>query len=570
VTERRFEGIGATPTVGIGTVTWYRPTDVTDLDEPPAPDSVDAEAERERFDAAQADAEAELEAEREQTRERVGDDEAAVFDAHLQFLKDPQIEAGVDEAVDEGRPAPHAVMQAFEGPIEQFEGMEGMMAERADDLRDIRDRLLRLLTGTERTDLGSLPEGSVVLAELLTPSDTAQLDPDSITGIATAEGGRTAHAAIIARSLGIPAVVGVGDGLNEIVDGTEVVVDGEEGVVIADPDEAAQQRAEESTQTSVVEEAVETADGREIEVAANLGTPAEAEPAVDRGADGVGLFRTEFLFQDGSAAPDEDEQYDAFLSVCETFADGVAGDEDPRIVVRTLDIGGDKPIDYLDLDPEENGFLGARGIRLSLEEHADLFESQLRALLRVAATDAGAGLAVMFPLVSTVEELEAALDRVDSVAADLDSEGVDYGVPELGVMIETPASTYLADAFAERVDFLSIGTNDLTQYIQSAQRDLDRMTDYQDPLAPAVLRAVDRTVEAGHDGGAWVGMCGEMAGDPDLTELLIGLGLDELSMSAVTIPDVKSRVREVDTDDAEALAESVLAVDTLAEVRDHL
>jgi len=239
-------------------------------------------------------------------------------------------------------------------------------------------------------------------------------------------------------------------------------------------------------------------------------------------------------------------------------------------VVRTLDIGGDKPIDYLDLDPEENGFLGARGIRLSLEEHADLFESQLRALLRVAATDAGAGLAVMFPLVSTVEELEAALDRVDSVAADLDSEGVDYGVPELGVMIETPASTYLADAFAERVDFLSIGTNDLTQYIQSAQRDLDRMTDYQDPLAPAVLRAVDRTVEAGHDGGAWVGMCGEMAGDPDLTELLIGLGLDELSMSAVTIPDVKSRVREVDTDDAEALAESVLAVDTLAEVRDHL
>ncbi|MFO7832638.1 MAG: phosphoenolpyruvate-utilizing N-terminal domain-containing protein, partial [Halohasta sp.] len=251
MTERRFEGIGATPTVGVGTAVWYRPTDVTDLDEPPTED-VDPDAERERFEAAQADARAELEAERESTRERVGDDEAAVFDAHLKFLEDPQIESGVAEAVDEGLPAPHAVKQAFAGPIEQFEGMDGMMAERADDLRDIRDRLLRLLTGTDRTDLGSLPEGSVVLAELLTPSDTAQLDPDSITGIATMEGGRTAHAAIIARSLGIPAVVGVGAELDSIDDDTDVVVDGEEGVVIADPDEETRQRAEESTQTPVV------------------------------------------------------------------------------------------------------------------------------------------------------------------------------------------------------------------------------------------------------------------------------------------------------------------------------
>ena len=569
MTERRFEGIGATPTVGIGTATWYRPTDVTDLDEPPA-EGVDAATERKRFDAAQADAEAELEAEREQTRERVGNDEAAVFDAHLQFLADPQIEAGVDEALDEGLPAPHAVKQAFVGPIAQFEGMDGMMAERADDLRDIRDRLLRLLTGTERTDLGSLPDGSVVLAELLTPSDTAQLDPDSITGIATVKGGRTAHAAIIARSLGIPAVVGVGDDLHEIDDGTEVVVDGEDGVVIADPDEAARTRAAESTETPVVVEAVETADGQAIEVAANLGTPAEAEPAVDRGADGVGLFRTEFLFQDRSSAPDEDEQFEAYHEVCETFASGVDGDEEPRIVVRTLDVGGDKPIDYLDLDPEENGFLGARGIRLSLDEHADLFETQLRALLRTAATDAGAGLAVMFPLVSTVEELEAALEQADAVADDLDSEGIDHAIPELGVMIETPASTYLADAFAKRVDFLSIGTNDLTQYIQSAQRDLDRMTEYQDPLAPAVLRAVDRTVEAGHAGGAWVGMCGEMAGDPDLTELLVGLGLDELSMSAVTVPDVKTAIQAVDTEAAEELAGSVLAAETLAELQELL
>jgi len=317
----------------------------------------------------------------------------------------------------------------------------------------------------------------------------------------------------------------------------------------------------------VIKEAVTTADGTEIEVAANLGTPAEAQSAVDQGADGVGLFRTEFLFQDRNSAPDEAEQYEAYLSVCKTFSGAT---NEPRIVVRTLDVGGDKPIEYLDLDPEENGFLGARGIRLSLEEHADLFESQLRALLRVAATDAGGGLAVMFPLVSTVEELEAALDCVDSVAAKLESEGVEHAMPELGVMIETPASTYLADAFAERVEFLSIGTNDLTQYIQSAQRDLDRMSDYQDPLAPAVLRAIDRTVRAGHAGGAWVGMCGEMAGDPELTELLVGLGLDELSMSAVTAPAVKAAINEIEMEHADALAESVLAVDTLADVQELL
>ena len=567
MTERRFEGVGATPTLGVGTARWFRPVDVTDLDEPPAPKSVDPAAERERFETAQAEAKTELETEREHTRERVGDNEAKVFDAHLQFLQDPQIVSGVQEALDEGLPAPHGVKTAFEGPIEQFEGMDGMMAERADDLRDIRDRLLRLLTDATRTDLGALPDDSVVLAELLTPSDTAQLDPEAVAGLATIKGGRTAHAAIIARSLGIPAVVGIGEQLDEIDDGTDLVVDGKDGVVIADPTESTRTRAKESTQTAVIDEAVTTGDGTEIEVAANLGTPAEAAPAAEQGADGVGLFRTEFLFQDRQSAPDETEQYKAYLSVCETFSEHA---DDPRIVVRTLDVGGDKPIDYLDLDPEENGFLGARGIRLSLDEHADLFESQLRALLRVAATDAGSGLSIMFPLVSTVEELEAALEVVDSVADDLDGEGLDYAIPELGVMIETPSSTYLADAFAERVDFLSIGTNDLTQYIQSAQRDLDRMSDYQDPLAPAVLRAIDRTVRAGHEGGAWVGMCGEMAGDPELTQLLVGLGLDELSMSAVTVPGVKAAIRETETERAEALAESVLAVDTLTGVQELL
>ena len=568
MTERVYRGIGATPRVGVGTVVRHEPSGGESLGEPPASETVDSTAEQERFVEAREAAATELEAEREETRERVGEDEAAVFSAHLQFLRDPQIEQGVEEEIESGLPAAHAVQAAFVGPIEQFSAMDGMMAERADDLRDVRDRLLRVLTGGERADLGSLADGSVLCAELLTPSDTAQLDPAAVAGIVTQKGGRTAHAAIIARSLGIPAVVGVGEALAELTAGELVVVDGNEGIVVANPSDERQKQAETAETTPVIAETVETADGQSVEVACNLGTPAEAEPAVDNGADGVGLFRTEFLFLDREEPPTEAEQYESYQSVCETFA--AAGDHARRIVVRTLDIGGDKPIEYLDLPAEEHGFLGARGIRLSLAEHGELFRTQLRALLRVAATDSGAGLAVMFPLVSTVEELEDALAVVEEVADSLAEEDVEYAIPELGVMIETPAATYLADAFGSRVDFLSIGTNDLTQYVMAAQRDLDRMEHYQDPLAPAVLRAIDRTVTAGHEGGAWVGMCGEMAGDPELTELLVGLGLDELSMSAVTVPAVKTAIRETDSDAAKDLSDSVLTAATRTEVRERL
>ncbi|XVH31348.1 phosphoenolpyruvate--protein phosphotransferase [Haloferacaceae archaeon DSL9] len=550
---QRLAGTGATPRVGVGTVRWYRPE--TTLSDPPAPETVDEAAERERFDAARRAAREELEAERERTRERVGDEEAAVFDAHIQFVGDPQIESAVEDALTEGLPAPHAVDNAFEEPIARFESMEGMMAERADDLRDVRDRLLRILTGGERTALDELPDGTVLLAERLTPSDTAQLNPERIAGIATVVGGRTSHAAIIARSLGIPAVVGVGDALSAIEDGEELVVDGDAGAVIREPSAAETERAREETTAAIIDEAVATADGRAIEVAANVGTAAELDPAVEQGADGIGLFRTEFLFLDRESPPDEDEQFETYRAALEAFDGG-------RVIVRTLDVGGDKPIEYLDLDPVENGFLGARGIRLSLDEHAELFETQLRALLRAAATDAGADLAVMFPLVSTAEELDAALARVDAVAADLDAAGIDAATPELGVMIETPAAVLCADALASRVDFLSIGTNDLAQYVMAAQRDIDRTSSLQDPLQPAVLRAIERTVRAGRDGDAWVGMCGEMAGDPELTRLLVGLGLDELSMSAVTIPDVKAAIRAVETEDAEAYAARVLDAET--------
>jgi phosphotransferase system enzyme I (PtsI) len=558
--ERRLEGEGATPLAGVGRVVWYRPEQSVELDEPP--EEIDREAELARFREARETAATELERERDETRERVGEEEAEIFDAHLQFLNDPQITDGVESAVDEGLPAPHAVREAFAGPIEQFEGMEGRMAERADDLRDVRDRLIRILTGGQRVDLRSLPEGSVVFAERLTPSDTAQLDPDVVAGFVTATGGRTSHAAIFARSLALPAVVGVGDALYEVEEDAEVVVDGDAGEVVVDPTDETKEGATGGFDAPIREGPVETRNGIEIEVAANVGRPAEIEAAVERGADGVGLYRSEFLFVDRESPPSEEEQYEAYRDALDAFPDG-------RVVVRTLDIGGDKPVPYLDLPEEENPFLGDRGIRRSLGGDADLFETQLRALLRAAADGAG-DLSVMLPLVSTVEEVRAARERLDEVAADLAEEEIDHAEPEFGVMIETPAAVFMGPDLAEEVDFFSIGTNDLAQYVMAAARGNERVSELRDFRQPAVLRAIRETVRAAEGDDCWVGMCGEMAGDPELTELLLGLGLDELSMSAVTVPAVKQRVTEIDTGEASELAASVAGSSTKDQVVSRL
>lgn len=554
---KTFSGTGVTPLSGLGNAVWY--ADQLELGDPP--EETDPDAERARFVEALEITEDDLESERERARERVGKEEAAVFGAHIQFLNDPQVTEGVENAISEGLPAEHAVHESFSGPIEQFEGMDGAMAERADDLRDVRDRLIRTLTGAEATDLASLPENSVVLAERLTPSDTAKLDPDRVAGFVTALGGRTSHAAIFARSLGLPAVVGVGETLYEINEGTELVVDGESGDVVSEPDEETRERATRDRDVEIRTEPVETADGRAVEVAANVGTRAELAGALEGGADGIGLFRTEFLFLDRKSPPGEEEQYETYREALDSFPDG-------RVIVRTLDIGGDKPIPYLSLPDSENPFLGERGIRRSLGDDRELFETQLRALLCAAAGEGA--LSVMFPLVSTVEELEGALETVEEIASDLDEAGIEHEIPELGVMIETPGAVFVAEELASRVDFLSIGTNDLAQYVMAAARDDERVSALHDPLHPPVLRAISRTTEAAHENDAWVGICGEMAGDPALTELLVGLGVDELSMSAVTIPEVKANIREIDSETAAVLATRAVESETKGEVRELL
>lgn len=564
--ERELTGIGATPLSGIGTARWYRPDADLALPDPDSEGDGESDAdfdpatERERFENARERAREDLETERDRARERVGEGESEIFDAHIQFLGDPQIESGVSEAIEGGYGAEHAVQRAFEEPISQFEGMDGRMAERADDLRDVRDRLLRVLLDRERTDLGGLPEGTVLLADRLTPSDTVQLDPEQVRGFVTATGGRTSHAAIFARSLAIPAVVGVGDALSEIEEDEEIAVDGEEERIVVSPGAATRERMKRSENVDTRSEPVSTADGEEIEIAANVGRPTEIEGAIDRGADGIGLYRTEFLFLDRDAPPEEDEQRETYADALDTFPEG-------RVVVRTLDVGGDKPIPYLDLPGEENPFLGERGIRRSLDPDGELFETQLRALCRAAGSGEGE-LCVMVPLVAAIEEFEDARERFEAVLADLDREGIEHARPAFGVMVETPAAALMAGELAERADFLSIGTNDLTQYVMAADRGNERVTGLHDPRYPAVLRAIRSTVEGAQGTGAWVGMCGEMAGDPALAELLVGLGLDELSTSAVTIPEVKAEIEGIDRERATALAERALGATTRAEVSD--
>ena len=552
MTERQLSGVGVTPRSSVGRAVWHAsgPT----LGDPPPAESVDADAETGRFESARERAHAELRAERDRVADGVDESAAAVFDAHRQFLDDPQITERVTEAIESGLPAGHAVERTFDRFVTEFEGMDGRMSERADDLRDVRDRLLRLLTGDDRSDLADLPDGSVVLAERLTPSQTARVDPDTVAGIATVTGGRTSHTAIFAQSLALPAVVGMGEALRSVDTGTELVVDGTEGRVIVDPDDTTRVAAASAAAVEIRDAPVTTADGTPIEVAANVGTRADLDRAADHGADGVGLFRTEFLFADRASPPSEATQYAVYREALEAFPGR-------RVVVRTLDVGGDKPIESLPTPNEANPFLGERGIRRSLGPDADPFETQVRALLRAGVRSSGR-LAVLLPMVSTVGEVLEAREALATVASDLDAAGEPYAMPEFGVMIETPAAVRLTPDLIPHVDVVSLGTNDLAQYVMAADRGNDRVGDLADARQPAVLRAVRATVAATEGTDVRVGVCGEMAADPELTGLLVGLGVDDLSVSPVAVPRVKRAVTNVSDAAARDLAERALAAVT--------
>ncbi|PTX60824.1 phosphotransferase system enzyme I (PtsI) [Melghirimyces profundicolus] len=562
MTAERINGVGAAPGLAIGQAVHWR------KDHPKVEthtvDNTDQEVAR--LEETVDQAKEQLTRLRETTRERMGEDEAGIFDAHLSFLDDPAYIGEMKNRIrNQKRNAESICAEVTEEMSSMLASLpDEYMQARADDIRDVGNRILLLLSGIEPFDPSLLQPGSIVVAEELAPSDTAQFPP-GIAAMVTARGSKTAHAAIMARTLGIPAVLGLGDHIDRIQDGDTLIADGEKGTIILSPDPETEEQARkemerqrelrEAALKKADEDAV-TSDGKRIQVFANIGSPADVEAALENRAEGIGLFRTEFLYLENDQWPTEEEQIRAYRKVLEAFGD-------KPVVIRTLDIGGDKDLPYAELPKEENPFLGHRAIRFCLD-NPEIFKTQLRALLRAGVYG---NLWIMFPMVESVSEIREAKRLLEEARTELEREGVETASPKVGIMVEVPAAAVTADILAKEVDFMSIGTNDLTQYTLAADRGNERVAPLYDAAHPAVLRLVRQTCEAALKEGIVAGMCGELAGDPHMTEILIGLGLDELSMSAGTIPEVKEKVRRTDTEKARTLADEALTRQAPEEVR---
>ena len=535
-------GVGASEGVVVGPVFVHVARELKPERERISEDEVGAELER--VEAAIEAVAEKLSATGERLRDAGNEEEASIFDAHVELARDPELSSGVEERVRNLTSSEAAVLTVGEEYAQMFAAMEDeYLAARADDVRDVTHQIAAELMGRGAEELEALEVPSVILARGLAPSDTARIPKGIALGFVTAEGSKTSHVSIMARSMGIPAVVGVGAALDRALGAETVAVDGGEGYAVANPDPntvAEFERKQEAVaeERSALEEFkyVEgrTRDGRRIEVSANLGSTDEVEEALSWGAEGVGLFRTEFLFMEREELPSEDEQYEAYRRVAEAFG------EKP-VIVRTLDVGGDKDLPGIDQPEEENSFLGWRGIRMSLDV-PELFKPQLRAILRAAAVG---NLKLMFPMIADIEELRAAKEILEECQKELEREGAEIGPVEVGMMVETPAAAVCAAELAKEVSFFSIGTNDLVQYTLAADRGNERLRRLQSADHPAVLKFIRYACEAAEDAGTWVGVCGEAAGEPELIPKLIELGVTELSMSAPSIPRAKKIVSEL-------------------------
>lgn len=526
-----------------------------------------AENEISRFQEALTKAKSELEAIREKAKTELGADKAAIFEAHLLVLSDPELIAPIEDKIKTDLVnAEFALKETTDMFITMFESMDNeYMQERAADIRDVTKRVMSHLLGVHLANPSMISEEVVVVAEDLTPSDTAQLNRQFVKGFTTDIGGRTSHSAIMARSLEIPAVVGTKKATEEINNGDLVIVDGLKGEIHINPTpelvESYKKTAEQYEQqkaewAKLVNEQTVSSDGVHVELAANIGTPNDLEGVTNNGGEAVGLYRTEFLYMGRDQLPTEDEQFESYKAVLE----GMKG---KPVVVRTLDIGGDKELPYLDLPKEMNPFLGFRAIRLCLEEQ-DIFRTQLRALLRASSYG---NLKIMFPMIATLNEFRQAKALLEEEKANLTSEGVTVADKiELGIMVEIPSTAVLADQFAKEVDFFSIGTNDLIQYTMAADRMNERVSYLYQPYNPSILRLVKMVIDAAHKEGKWAGMCGEMAGDETAIPLLLGLGLDEFSMSATSILKARAQILNLSKAEMEELAEKALQMSTTEEV----
>ena len=551
----KWQGKGVSEGLAMAQIHLFTPK-LPEISRQPA---ADAEAEVAKLEATLAAAEEELRGLYETAKEKMGEQEAEIFDAHLTILGD---EYSVREPIiqrirEQKQNAAAAIEDQFDELAQMFRSLgDELMAERAADAEDLKQQLLRICLGCGRQDLSVLPGDVIVLAEELTPSDTVRMDTAHVKGIATRLGGSTAHSAIIARTLGIPAAAGIDGWQTEALNGHMAILDGADGTLTVDPtDEETACYQSRKAQADCEAQALEafrtspsqTKDGAALEICANIGTPQEAQQAMKYGADGVGLFRTEFLFMDRDALPTEDEQFEAYRTAAQTMAG-------KPLIIRTLDVGGDKKLPTLELPHEDNPFLGFRAIRMTLS-HPEIFRPQLRAILRAAAYG---DVRVMFPMIGSMDQLREAKALLREQEQTLQAEGVPTGPVKVGMMVEIPAAAVLAEEFAKEVDFFSIGTNDLTQYTLAVERGNAAVAHLYAPEHPAVLRLIAMTAQAAAERHIPCGMCGEAAGDPKLAPAFVGMGVNELSMSPRRVPAVRKLLSGLTMDECRQAAEKLL------------
>ena len=566
---KRLTGIGASEGVAIGKVLLFTEEEMV-IPEVKDENST-IEAELTKLEDGLKKSKTQLIAIREKVKEKMGEDKAAIFDGHILLLEDEDLIMEVEDKIKgEGLPAAKALHDGINEYCEMISKLDDpYLRERAADIKDIGKRWLKNLLGIRIKDLSDLEPDTIVVTYDLTPSDTAQLDLENCVGFLTEVGGKTAHSAIMARSLELPAVVGIKGVLNEVKEGETVIMDGEEGELFLDPSpeliaeyvaKKEKLAAEKEELKKLISEEAITTDGRKVDIWGNIGSPNDVDAVIASGATGIGLYRTEFLFMNSDHFPTEEEQYEAYKVVVQKM-------QGKPVTIRTMDIGGDKELPYLDLPKEMNPFLGYRAIRISLE-NKDMFKTQLKAILR--ASHYGQ-IKIMYPMISSVNEIRKANEILEECKNELDEIGqlFDRNI-KVGIMVETPSTAIIAYKFAKEVDFFSIGTNDLTQYFLAVDRGNEMVSALYNSFNPAVLEAIQKVIDAAHNAGISVSMCGEFAGDKKATKLLLGMGLDSFSMSASSTLQVKKIIRSSSYAEAQKYRDIILQQDTPAEVLEKL
>ena len=560
----RIQGISGSRGVAVGNVYRYIQEEIVIPDYTVAEDKVEEEIGK--FAAAMAATLKQLDTIRQKALDEMGPEEAAIFEAHMQIAQDPSLSDGIKSLVESSHTnVVAATAQTIETFANIFLGMEdAYMRERGADIKDIGDRLMRNMLGMNPRGLSHISGQVILVAQDLAPSDTASLDKNVVKGIVTAAGGPTSHAAIMARTLEIPAVMGVGD-IESFVDGDKAVVLGTDGIVEMNPsdadwDEYTNQAAAFQEELKRLRESANleatTTDGHHVELFGNIGKAKDAKNALTMGAQGIGLYRTEFLYMENDELPAEDVQFEEYKKVAQDM-------KGKPVIIRTMDIGGDKELKCLDLPSEMNPFLGYRAIRISLNR-PDIFKVQLRALLRASAFG---DIHIMYPMIASVEEVKQANAMLDECKAELTAEGKEFNKDiKVGIMIEVPAAAVISPILAKYVDFFSIGTNDLCQYTLAVDRMNEAIGSLYQPLHPGVIRLIKHVIDASHEQGKFTGMCGELASDPVATMILLGLGLDEFSMTASSIPLIKNILRSVSKAECEEVANKALTMDTAEEI----